>query len=99
MDQALAGGRIRVCCLGLTIAALTLCGDLLTVAVFEPELYDSLFGNHGDRNNEGAIPARAVPFEFNTIRALRESGQLSPGAMVAIHLTWLHRAFLLLNAL
>jgi hypothetical protein len=99
MDQALVEGRIRVYCLGLTLDALTLGGDLLTVAVFEPDLYDSLFGNHVDRNDEGVIPARAVPFESNTIRALRESGQHSPGATAAIHLTWLHRASLLFNSL
>jgi hypothetical protein len=95
MDQGLADGRIRVYCLGLTLDALTLAGDLLTVAVFEPELYDSLFGNHVDRNDEGAIPARAVPFEANTIRQLRESGQLSPGATAAIELSWRCRTNLL----
>jgi hypothetical protein len=95
MDRALAEGRIRVHCLGLTLDALTLAGDLLTVAVFQPDLYDSLFGNHVDRNDEGAIPARAVPFEANTIRQLRESGQLSPGATAAIELSWRCRANLL----
>jgi hypothetical protein len=95
MDQGLADGRIRVYCLGLTLDALTLAGDLLTVAVFEPELYDSLFGGHVDRNDEGAIPARAVPFEAHTIRQLRESGQLSAGATAAIELSWRHRKYVL----
>ena len=61
MDAALADGRIRVYCLGLTLDALTLAGDLLTVAVFEPELYDGLFGNHVDRNDEGSIPHAPSP--------------------------------------
>jgi hypothetical protein len=60
--------------------------------VFEPEVYDSLFGNHVDRNDEGAIPARAVPFEATTIGQLGESGQVSPGASAAIHLAWRHHA-------
>jgi hypothetical protein len=59
LDQALADGCIRVYCLGLTPDALALAGDLVTVAVFEPELYDALFGIHVDRNDEGApsLPA------------------------------------------
>jgi hypothetical protein len=36
MDQALSDGRIRIYCLGFMLDALTLCADLLTVAVFEP---------------------------------------------------------------
>jgi transcriptional regulator with XRE-family HTH domain len=95
MDRALADGRIRVHCLGLTLDALTLCGDILTVAVFEPELYDALFGEAVESNDEGSIPARALPFEANTIRRLGELGQLSPGATAAIHLAWKHRTALL----
>ncbi len=95
MNQALADGQIRVYCVGMTLDALTLCGDLLTVAVFEPALYDELFGEHVSRNDEGAIPARAVPFEANTIQQLRESGRLSPGAIAAIHLAWQHRQMVL----
>jgi hypothetical protein len=99
MDHGLADGQIRVYCLGLTLDALTLCGDLLTVAVFDAELYDSLFGDHLDRNDEGVIPARAVPVEANTIRQLLDSRQLSPGAAAAIHLAWRHRVFLQLRGL
>lgn len=95
MDQALSDGRIRVYCLGLTLDALTLCGDLLTVAVFEPKLYDQLFCNSVDTNDEGDIPTRAIPFESHTIDRLRDLPQLSPGAAAAIHLAWKHRKILL----
>lgn len=95
MDQALLDGRVRVYCLGLTLDALTLCGDLLTVAVFEPDLYDEIFCNSVDTNDEGAIPVRAVPFEGHTIARLREVAQLSPGAAAAIHLAWSHRKTIL----
>jgi hypothetical protein len=37
----------------------------------------------------------AVPFEANTIKQLRESGQLSPGTSAAIHRAWLYRSTLL----
>lgn len=95
MDAAMNDGRMRVYCLGMTLDALTLSGDLLTVAVIEPELYDELFGEAVQSNDEGSIPARAVPFESHTIERLREMGQLSPGASAAIHLAWKHRDVIL----
>jgi len=95
MDNALSDGRIRMYCLGLTLDALTLCGDLLTVAVIEPDLYDNLFQDVVARNAEGSVPARAVPFEANTIGKLRELEQLSPGACAALHLAWQHRKVIL----
>jgi transcriptional regulator with XRE-family HTH domain len=95
MDHALSDGRVRVYCLGLTLDALTLCADLLTVAVFEPELYDDLFRESVTINDEGAITVRAVPFEEHTIARLREIEQLSPGATAAIHLAWNHRKVIL----
>jgi hypothetical protein len=95
MDQALSDGRVSVYCLGLTLDSLTLCADLLTVAVFDPELYDDLFCDSVESNDEGAILVRAVPFEGHTIARLREGGQLSPGAAAAIHLAWSHRHVIL----
>lgn len=44
MEAALADGRLRAYCLGITLDALTLAGDILTVVIIEPELYDELFG-------------------------------------------------------
>ena len=95
MDQGLSDGRIHVYCLGLTLDALTLCADLLTVAIFEPELYDHLFCDAVNANDEGTISTRAIPFESHTIARLREGGQLSPGAAAAIHLAWTHRKVIL----
>jgi transcriptional regulator with XRE-family HTH domain len=95
MDNALSDGRIRVYCLGLTLDALTLCGDLLTVAVIEPDLYDDLFRDAVANNAEGSVSVRAVPFEATTIGKLRELERLSPGACAAIHLAWQHRRVIL----
>lgn len=95
MDRAFAEERIRVWCLGVTLDALTLAGDILTVAVIEPDIYDTLFGAAVESNTEGAVPSRALPFEGNTLRHLREDGTLSPGAAAALHLAWTHRALLL----
>lgn len=91
MDRARNEGRMRLYCLGVTLDALTLSGDILTVAVIEPDTYDELFADAVDVNDEGAIPTRTVPFEGNTIAHLQNSGELSPGASAAIQLAWKHR--------
>lgn len=95
MDAALNDGRMRVYCLGMIVDALTLTGDMLTVAVIDPELYDEMFSEAVQANDEGTIPAHAFPFEANTIERLKDLGQLSPGASAAIHLAWKHREIIL----
>ncbi|HEX3779756.1 MAG TPA: helix-turn-helix transcriptional regulator [Pseudonocardiaceae bacterium] len=95
MDRALRDGHIRVFCLGVTLDALTLAGDILTVAVIAPDTYDDLFANAVETNSEGSVPARAFPFEENTLTWLSESKRLSPGAAAALHLAWTHRKSLL----
>lgn len=95
MDEALRDGRIRVFCLGVTLDALTLAGDILTVAVISPDNYDQLFANAVETNSEGSVPARAFPFEQNTLNWLNESKRLSPGAAAALHLAWSHRKVLI----
>ena len=94
MDEALRDGHIRVFCLGVTLDALTLAGDILTVAVIAPDTYDALFANAVETNSEGSMPARAFPFEENTLTWLRESKRLSPGASAALHLAWINRKVL-----
>jgi transcriptional regulator with XRE-family HTH domain len=95
MDKARAAGLIRVYCLGATLDALTLAGDILTLAVIDPSLYDELFADAVENNAEGAISARALPFEENTLTWLQDSGRLSPGAAAALHFAWQHRRVLL----
>ncbi|MFD0202638.1 MULTISPECIES: helix-turn-helix domain-containing protein [Saccharothrix] len=94
MDEALHDGRIRVFCLGVTLDALTLAGDILTVAIIAPDTYDELFANAVETNPEGSMPARAFPFEENTLTWLAESRRLSPGAAAALHLAWSNRKLL-----
>jgi transcriptional regulator with XRE-family HTH domain len=95
MDQGRRAGHIKVWYLGLVLDALTLCGDILTVAVIAPDVYDHLFAEAVDNNIEGSVPTRAVPFESHTLARLRGSGQLAPGAAAALHLAWRHRRTLL----
>lgn len=58
MDQALAKGRIRVFYIGVILDALTLAGDILTVAVIHPQLYDELFANSHCAASGSASPAK-----------------------------------------
>ena len=95
MDETLRDGHIRVFCLGVTLDALTLAGDILTVAVIAPGTYDALFANAVETNSEGSMPAQAFPFEENTLMWLSESKRLSPGAAAALHLAWSNRKVLL----
>ncbi|WP_329072592.1 helix-turn-helix domain-containing protein [Amycolatopsis sp. NBC_01480] len=94
LDDAYRRGDIQVWCLGVTLDALTLCGDILTVAVIQPGLYDTLFAGAVSSNSEGTVSTHALPFEENTLRELYEHGNLSPGAAAALHLAWTHRATL-----
>ena len=95
LDDAYRRGDIQVWCLGVTLDALTLCGDILPVAIIAPDFYDTLFAGAVSSDSEGTVSARALPFEENTLRELREQGNLSPGAAAALHLAWTHRATLL----
>ncbi len=55
----------------------------------------AVFADAVERNNEGAIPARTIPFEENTLNHLRDAGCLAPAAAAALTLAWRHRRQLL----
>ena len=96
MDVALSSGALRIYCLGVTLDALTLAGDILTVAVLDQSCYDELFAQKVvDSNAEGLIPTRVVPFEENTLTELFARQFLSPGLGAGLYLAWKHRAQLL----
>lgn len=95
MDQALAEERVRIYCLGVTLDALTLAGDILTVAVLEAGLHDKLFSRQAQYNAEGSIPMKRIPFEENTIRRLQNGTHLSPGLSATLELAWRNRWSLL----
>src|SRR5262249_30562367 len=54
-DQVRDAGQVRVHCLGMGLDALTLFGEILTVAVFDADAYDHLFVNMVDANDEGIV--------------------------------------------
>ncbi|MFG2043145.1 XRE family transcriptional regulator [Dactylosporangium sp. NPDC048998] len=97
-EAARTTGRIRVYCLGVALDALTLYGELLTVAVFEGETYDRLFVDMVDSNDEGVVvktgkvqPTSALPFTRHVLDELAHGGRLAPAAAGCLELAWQHR--------
>jgi hypothetical protein len=82
-------------CLGVALDALTLFGEILTVAVFDSELFDSMSRDFVDRNDEGAVLTTRLPFDAETIGHLIASGRLAPAGAGCLTLAWRQRQNLL----
>jgi hypothetical protein len=97
LDAGRASGRVRVHLLGVALDPLTLAIELLTVAVFEPDLYDHVFADMVQRNDEGSVASTTVPFEEHTVRRLldRSSYALAAAAGGCLSLAWTHRKAIL----
>jgi transcriptional regulator with XRE-family HTH domain len=102
LDRARESGGVRVYCLGVALDALTLWGEILTVAVFDGAVYDRLFADMVSANNEGTIvktgqakPTSALPFTRHVIDELSSGGRLAPAAAGCLHLAWEHRRMIL----
>lgn len=103
LNAAVEQGRLRVYCLGLGMDALTLYGEILTVAVFDADVYDRLFADMVAANDEGAVvsvggssgPTTAIPFDQFTVPRLLEHTSLAPAARGCLQLAWDHRMDLL----
>lgn len=97
LQEAYDDGRIRVHCLGVAVDPLTLAVEILTVAVFDGAVYDAVFADMVDRNDEGVVVGTTVPFEEHTVRRLldRSAHSLAPAAAGCIRLAWDHRWVLL----
>jgi transcriptional regulator with XRE-family HTH domain len=101
-EAARAAGQIRVYCLGVALDALTLYGELLTVAVFDGPTYDRLFTDMVDSNDEGTVvktgkvqPTSALPFTRHVLDELAHGGRLAPAAAGCLELAWQHRNMIL----
>jgi transcriptional regulator with XRE-family HTH domain len=97
LERARRSGQLRIYCLGLALDALTLAGEILTVAVIDADVYDDVFADLVAANSEGTVAATSVPFEEHTLRRLL-SGRphaLAPAAAGCIDLAWQHRHIVL----
>jgi hypothetical protein len=91
LEQARADGRVTPYCLGTGIDTLTLTPTILTVTVFDDDIFDELFGNTVDINAEGRLVSAAgstsvtdgIPFDDESVtRLLNDEPMASPGACI-----------------
>lgn len=95
LDAARQAGKIRVYCLGTGIDALNYVADLLTVAVFDADAFDEIFGEMVTQNDEGDVATgpdrREFTFDEQTIAHLLETEPFAPSGAACLYLAWGHR--------
>ncbi len=97
LEAARRAGAVRVHWLGFGVDALTLAGEILTVAVVDADVFDLVFGDLVSQNAEGAVVgagspgATGIPFTLDEIGRRR----LAPAAEACVQLSWEPRAELL----
>jgi regulator of RNase E activity RraA len=80
--------------------ALNLVGDILTVAVFDADVFDRVFDGLVERNDEGSVVSvdddrQHFGFDEPTIRRLLVNEPMAPSGAGALQLAWQHRAAIL----
>jgi transcriptional regulator with XRE-family HTH domain len=100
LENARRAGRLRVWCLGVGVDALNYVSDVLTVTVFDADLFDSIFERLVDENDEGDIvsvgdDSRELRFEASTVARLLAEGKMAPSGAACLDLAWRHRATIL----
>ncbi len=104
MQKARDRGELRVYVLGVALNALNLNATIVTVAVIDSVVFDSLFHELADVNSEGEVvvhlgdrkEGRGVAFDATTIDHLLHTERLvSPSTLAGLSLAWRHRAHLL----
>jgi hypothetical protein len=100
LKEARASGRIRTLCLGVGIDALNMVSDVLTVAVFDAEVFDHIFRDIVETNDEGTVASAGnnrEQFQFDgpTIDRLLMTEPLAPSGAACLSLAWRHRAAVL----
>lgn len=94
LDAARRAGRIRVLCLGVGIDALSFQADVITVAVFDSDVFDQIFGGIVAANEEGAVVGAGsdqFAFDGETIGRLLATEPLTPSGAACLTLAWQHR--------
>lgn len=103
LQRARGEGRVRPYCLGFGLDTLTLAGTLLTVVVFDSDVFDDLFGDTVRVNSEGTlvhaadatVVSEGVPFDEQSVRRLLTSEPMaSPGACI-LSRAWTFRDLLI----
>ena len=105
LAAAREAGKLSVACAGLGVDPLTFAADILTVAVFDSDVFDRVFAGLVAVNAEGrvigpgapAVPGvPGVPFTGEAIRRLADGSESMQAAGAAVlQLAWQHRRSLL----
>ncbi|HUY09182.1 MAG TPA: hypothetical protein VMW80_06990 [Candidatus Dormibacteraeota bacterium] len=100
-DAALNERRLQIWCLGMGIDPLTLWCDMMTVAVFEDDLFRRWFPTL-NLNFEGSVAAVAEgdqlvghPFTESVVTAFVNDGRMAPVAAACLKAAWEQRSCLL----
>lgn len=94
MDAARRAGQVRIYCLGVGVDVLNYVGDVLTVAVFDAEAFDSLFGEMIEQNDEGEVESEEFAFTPEAIQRLLNRETVAPSGAACLHLAARHHASL-----
>jgi hypothetical protein len=99
LDAARRAGKIRVYCLGAGIDALNFVGDLFTVAVFDADVFDEVFDDLVELNEEGTVASgpdrQQFTFGDSTIYDLLTTEPMAPSGAACLYLAWQHQSWLL----
>jgi hypothetical protein len=100
LNAARNAGKIRIFCLGVGMDALNFVSDVLTVAVFDADIYDDIFNDLVESNEEGTIAsdgkaAICYPFDNATIERLLATEPMAPSGAACLSLALLHRESIL----
>jgi hypothetical protein len=95
MDAARATDALRVHCLGVALDALTLVGEILTVAVIDEDVFDDMARDFVTVNDEGTIVAERLAFNEDVVAQVLASGRMAPAGAGCLLLAWQHRDLLL----
>ncbi len=102
LDAARRAGRLRVYWLGLGTDPLTLATDMLSVAVFDADLFDTTFAGLVRANAEGRIvrpdaagAAVGVAFQAPNVERFTAAEPMQPAGAALLRIAWEHRDVLL----
>jgi hypothetical protein len=103
LTGARQAGRLRMFWLGLGADPLTLAADMLTVAVFDADLFDETFAALVRANDEGRIvngggaagAAAGVPFQAANVQRFGTTEPMQAAGAALLRLAWKHRSTLL----
>ncbi len=100
LDAARNAGKIRVTCLGVGLDALNFVSDVLTVAVFDADVFDKIFDGLVETNDEGTVTLRGqnqeqFTFDHAMINRLLTTESMAPSGAACLSLAWQHRGSIL----